>query len=50
MKDTTFKKPNILEYVDQKMKEGYSEDEALFMYDVEFSDIWEYTYPGERDI
>ena len=41
MEEYTFKKPNILEYVEYSMAQGHSEEEALFLYDVEYSDTWE---------
>lgn len=35
------KKPNILEYIDMMMEEGYSEDDAALMWFCLFADSWD---------
>lgn len=36
-----YKNPNILEYIDMMMEEGYSEDDAARMWFCLFADTWD---------
>ena len=36
-----FKNPNILEYIEEMMAQGYSEDEAALMWNCLYSDYWD---------
>lgn len=41
MERNEYKEPNILEYIDEMMAEGYSEDDAALMWFCLYADTWD---------